>query len=423
MSELSTLLGTTGALPSRPEGAGELEEALRVVPGVLERLRRGYAEIEARAERVERELVLTNAELERKVDQLDALKRHLEAVLESLPNGVIERDPQGRIVRVNAAVQRILGLPTGELVGRREHPHLPEPAADGQPREVARADGERLVLASHYASVLRADGTAAGSVEILDDRTEASTLTERLHAADKMAALGTLTAGVAHEIRNPLNAVRGFADLLRKTLRESAVDARLCSWADCIVSGAGEMDAIVENMLTFGSPERLRLETIDPAELLREALEAARTGEDLHDDFTVELRCDAPSFGGDRLKLRQALRNLIENGLGVQGAGARLVVRASLEGSEIVLSVADAGPGIPAELAARVFDPFFTTRADGTGLGLALVATIARLHGGRAEVSPVPSLLGGAEVFLRLPHPSARGPESSSCHRQETEQS
>lgn len=411
MSELSAI---RAAVPSGTQGAGELEEALRVVPGVLERLRRGYAEIEARAERVERELVLTNAELERKVDQLDALKRHLEAVLESLPNGVIERDPEGRIVRVNAAVQRILGLPASELVGRREHPYLPRPAGDGQPRAVARPDGERLVLASHYAGVLRADGTAAGSLEILDDRTEASTLAERLHAADKMAALGTLAAGVAHEIRNPLNAVKGFADLLRRTLQDGDVDPRFRSWADCIVTGAGEMDAIVENMLTFGSPERLRVETIDPAELLREALEAARTGQELHDDFSVELRCQAPSFAGDRLKLRQALRNLIENGLGVQGPGARLLVRATLEGSEVVLAVADAGPGIPAELAARVFDPFFTTRADGTGLGLALVATIARLHGGRAEVSPVPSPLGGAEVLLRLPRPSATGPEHSS---------
>lgn len=388
----------------------ELEQALRMVPGVLERLRRSYAELEARAERVERELVLTNAELERRVAEQDELQRHLEAVLESLPSGVLERDATGRIVRANAAAQRLLGVAQDELIARLEHPALPVPAADGEPRELVRADGRRLVLASHHATVRSASGAVVGSLEILDDRTEESALTERLHAADKMAALGTLAAGVAHEIRNPLNAVKGFAALLGKALRAGELDERRRTWADHIVAGASEMDAIVENMLTFGSPERLRTELIEPRALLREALDAARSSEGRGAGCEVELLCSAPPFAGDRLKLRQALRNLIENALEVQAAPARLLLAAELVGDEIVLRVADGGPGIPPELCTRVFDPFFTTRADGTGLGLALVATIARLHGGRAQVSAAPSRLGGAEILLRIPHSTACAP-------------
>ena len=383
----------------------DLEEALRVVPGVLERLRTSYGELEARAARVEEELVRTNLELNRKVHQLDSLKRHLEAVLESLPNGVIERDAEGRIVRVNRAAEDLLGVSALALCGKRDHAALPEQAADGQPREVLRADGERRVLASHYASVTTRTGGVDGSVEILDDRTEATALSERLHAADKMAALGTLAAGVAHEIRNPMNAVKGFAALISKALRnDEALDAeRLESWAVNIVAGASEMDAIVENMLTFGSPERLRNETIDPCELLQDALDAARSAVDVPAELEVELNCDAAAFVGDRIKLRQALRNLIENAIGVQEGQPRLVLSASTRDDETHFRIEDAGHGITPALRQRIFDPFFTTRADGTGLGLALVATIARLHGGRVEVSPVPSRLGGADILLRIP--------------------
>lgn len=392
----------------------DIEEALRVVPGVLERLGKSYGELEARAQRVERELVLTNEELHRKVAQLDALKRHLEAVLESLPNGVIERDASGSIVRVNRAAQRLLGVGADELTGRRDDPSLPPQAADGRPRELTRADGERLVVASHYATVHLAGGKVAGSVEILDDRTEATALIEKLHTADKMAALGTLAAGVAHEIRNPLNAVKGFASLMGTALEGAELGERLRGWAANIVAGASEMDAIVENMLTFGSPERLRTEALEASELLRGALDAARSGANVHDDFEVELRAEVAPFVGDRIKLRQALRNLIENALAAQGPGGRISVSAETEGNDVILRVADGGPGISAELRRRVFDPFFTTRADGTGLGLALVATIARLHGGRAEVSPHPSSLGGAEILLRFPlHPASVPLQSS----------
>ena len=385
----------------------DIEDALRIVPGVLERLRRSTNELEARAERVEQELVRTNEELNRKVHQLDSLKRHLEAVLESIPNGVLERDAEGRIVRVNRAAQQLLAVEADELQGLRDHPSLPPLAADGQHREVLRVDGERLVLASYYATVESRDGSVNGSVEILDDRTEATALSERLHSADKMAALGTLAAGVAHEIRNPLNAVKGFASLLRNTLGEGETEQRLLNWANNIIAGAVEMDSIVENMLTFGSPERLRTEQIDPEELIEGALRAARTDENLSDDFEVAIESSASPFVGDRIKLRQALRNLIENAIAAQPHTARLRISAHTEEDETVFRVEDAGPGISTDLAKRIFDPFFTTHADGTGLGLALVATITRLHGGCVEVSPLPSSLGGAEILLRIPRPPA----------------
>ena len=240
---------------------------------------------------------------------------------------------------------------------------------------------------------------------------ERSELAERLHAADKLAALGTMAAGIAHEIRNPLNAVRGFAELL---LKNGHPDARSAQWAQRIVEGVREVDAIIDNLLSFGSPQRLRIESVDGLELLESAARLARAERDGREPV-VRVASDVPPFAGDRIKLRQAVRNLIENALEAQAATAEphVEARLALEGHELVLRVADAGPGVPAELRSRILDPFFTTHADGTGLGLALVSVIARLHGGTVQCSPRPSDLGGALFVLRIPFQPVDRPAGS----------
>jgi len=251
-------------------------------------------------------------------------------------------------------------------------------------------------------------------------------LAERLHAADKLSALGTMAAGIAHEIRNPLNAVRGFAELLAARAgapvstgapRSSAVlgppsslpplDERARRWAHLIVEGVSEVDAIIDNLLSFGSPEKLRLERIDGLELLHGAARLATRLEPGQDPAArgIRVRCDAPPFWGDHIKLRHAVRNLLENALEAQAeiGVPRVEAELLLEEGELVCRVADAGPGVPAELRTRILDPFFTTHADGTGLGLALVSVIARLHGGSVQCTSSPSALGGALFVLRFP--------------------
>ena len=268
--------------------------------------------------------------------------------------------------------------------------------------------------------------------ELGEANRERSELAERLHAADKLSALGTMAAGIAHEIRNPLNAVRGFAELLLGPAGSSLapgssrssvapappgsgpLDERAQRWARHIVEGVCEVDAIIDNLMSFGSPQKLRLEIIDGLDLLQGAARLATRLEHGQDPASrgIHLRCDAPRFLGDHIKLRQAVRNLLENALEAQ-AGARAPrVEAELarEGEELVCRVADAGPGVPAELRTRILDPFFTTHADGTGLGLALVSVIARLHGGSVQCTPSPSALGGALFVLRFPFQPADSP-------------
>jgi signal transduction histidine kinase len=223
---------------------------------------------------------------------------------------------------------------------------------------------------------------------------------DRLRVLDKMAAIGTLAAGIAHEIRNPLSAVQGYASLL---LRSEGLDPKHRQWIERILRGSNDCAEIVTNLLVFASPDRLALEAIDPEELLRVACEmAVDPGKD-PSRWTITRSCAAPRFAGDRLKLRQAVRNLVENALQVQPDGGHVDVALRLDGAHIEIAVQDAGPGVPPELREKVLEPFFTTRAEGTGLGLALVHTIARLHCGELVISSSRSPRGGADIRLRIP--------------------
>lgn len=290
------------------------------------------------------------------------------------------------------------------------------PGWDEEMRTVAQAlpavlDGLRTSFAELEERAARVEH------ELNEANRERGELAERLHIADKLTALGTMAAGIAHEIRNPLNAVRGFAELLAARPRggiENITDERERRWAKLIVEGVCEVDAIIDGLLSFGSPETLRLETIDGRELLEGAARLA-TQLDPGQDLAlrgIRVRSDVPAFHGDHIKLRQALRNLLENALEAQAGLPAPRVEAELrrDGNELVCSVSDAGPGVPADLRARILDPFFTTHADGTGLGLALVSVIARLHGGSVQCAPVPSVLGGALFVLRIPFQPADSP-------------
>jgi signal transduction histidine kinase len=268
-----------------------------------------------------------------------------------------------------------------------------------------------VVVARRRSPVARGDaaarGGAPGSVEILDDRTQLRELSERLHALDKLAALGNMAGGIAHELRNPMMAVHGFAAMLQQRL---AADTEERRWAGLIVEGASEANAILAGMMSLATPDKLVLATVDPAELAAAAERLARADLGGAAAWTITRAVEAPCFVGDRLKLRQALRNLLANALQAQPGGGTVALELLREGAELVARVSDSGPGIPRGLRGRVLEPFFTTRPEGTGLGLALVQRIAELHGGRVEISSHKSRLGGAEVSLRIPY---RSPESS----------
>ncbi|MFT5048646.1 MAG: signal transduction histidine kinase [Chlamydiales bacterium] len=388
--------------PTQPHDQRQLDAAMLNLSEISRDLEKSYTSLARRARSVEDELCLTNAKLEGKVAELDAVNAHLEAILSSLPTGVIVRDARQRIIKVNDAACAILGYTSEDLLGRNDIPELPEANSESGLREIAAHDGRRLVIASRVSPVADGDACAAtGSVEILDDRTELARMNKKVHQLDKMAALGTMAGGIAHELRNPMNAVLGFASLLKRSMETDGKQAR---WAERICDGVFEADAIITSLLTFADPERLSPETVRARPFLAE-VEAMIT-RDLSaqlDNIELHFETDAIDFVADRVMLRQAIRNLTANAVQAQPDGGRVIVSLNVLASQVEIQVTDDGPGIPAELAQRVTEPFYTTRADGTGLGLPLVHTVAEMHGGSLEIIPDPAPPTGARITLRFP--------------------
>jgi len=349
-----------------------LDEMARAVAAVSGDLLASYERLERRASHMEAELELRVGELE--------------AVLASLPTGVAVRDDEGAIVRSNDAFNEIT-----------ESASTPLTAADGECSFVDSTGAERHIYRKS-SEVFSAAGTRIGSVEIVDDRTELHGLTERVHHMNKMAALGTMATGIAHEIRNPLNAVQGYSELIRHRL---SGDKELDTWTASIIAGVREVDGIISSLLTIARPEPLHLESFELEEICREA--AARAFEGDSSSWSVEIIAADGEVTGDRIKLRQALRNLIANAVNAQPDGGSVRVTATRDAERATFCVEDAGAGFNHSTAARCREPFFTTRAEGCGLGLPLVETIVRLHGGQLEIDPKGSDLGGASISFWVP--------------------
>ena len=378
----------------------ELELMMQSFSAISGDLLESYERLQVRAERMEQELCIANRELERQVAEV-------EAILQALPVGVAVRNADGSVQAVNGALGRILGQRADELTEADAPCALPVAEVAGEAIRYAHPDGETRVLAWRSAPI-SADGVELGSVEIFDDQTELAELESRIRQMDKMAALGNMAAGIAHEIRNPMNAVKGFADLFLRQLEPGTKDHR---WATMISEGVSEVDSIISSLLSFARPEALNAETVEAEEILTGAIAAAlqRTpGDRDASDWELTTSCTAGSLRCDAIKLRQALRNLVSNALDIQPEGGRVHVEAFERDGCHVFRVLDAGPGVPAELAPRLADPFFTTRAEGTGLGLSLVHTIAALHGGTFCVSTERSALGGACFQFSIPSSQLR---------------
>jgi signal transduction histidine kinase len=204
--------------------------------------------------------------------------------------------------------------------------------------------------------------------------------TERSAAAERLAMLGRLAAGLAHEIRNPLGSISGSAEMLREAPGLGDDDKRLLN----IISGeAARLNNLVSDMMDLARPRKPEPEDVDVAALAREVVAlAARSERSGAGDVGVRYAGpDAPVFARcDGAQMRQVVWNLVRNAVQASAAGKAVVVRVEEDGERIRLSVSDEGPGIDADAAANIFDAFYTTRSHGAGIGLAVVRRIIDDH-------------------------------------------
>ncbi len=366
-------------------------------------------------------VVLTNS---RFFSLLRRGKEEWETTFDALSEGIALVDGAGRITRANRALALLAGVPLASLVGRpfvaslftesEAAEELIAGARLGESRIPALLPSTKLhrTLRLAGAPLPEHDGTAA-VVVMVEDVTDQRALEAQLIQNEKMAAVGQLVSGVAHELNNPLTSIAGLSELL---LEQERVPADAREHLQVIHEQADRAGRIVANLLTFarkGTPEQAVVDLEDVAQRTTLLIQAELR---LRGITLERATGERPMVRGDRYELQQVLLNLLTNAVhALSGLPAttdrRILVATGREGDRAFVRVTDNGPGISAALTSRIFTPFFTTKdpGQGTGLGLSISYGIVESHGGRLSFTPADG--GGATFTIHLPaHGTGEGP-------------
>lgn len=404
-----------GGLVGQYGAENGLEIVLFIVVGVTTGVLATAARREVvRSRAVSAELERAYSHLEERALQLDRVREYVESILDSVVSGVFTIDADGKLVTANPAAHRILGAEAGSLLGRRLCDLWEDDGGlcaqvrsvlDGQ-RELAGGeaaavteDGRRLWLATHVTRLTGPKGGTFGAVITMEDQTEVKALQVQLIRADRLAALGELVAGVAHEIRNPLAVIKGSLQVYERMDRASEDVEEL---TEVIGQEIERLDGVIKALLDFGKPARPEVKPLDPVRLFEETLTLVGKYAQQRGVKIVTAAVDgAAAVLADPEQLKQVLVNLITNAVQAMPQGGVVRLAARREGDMVALEVVDQGLGIPEEELGKIFDPFHTTREDGTGLGLTIVHRIVDEHHGRIDVR---SRVGaGTTVTVLLP--------------------
>lgn len=374
------------------------------------------------------------------VRELVDLHRLTENILRNMGNGLIAVNADGIVTHFNDQAQVITGFQPDEAIGRPCEEVFRTPGSEEQANLLRRAlamrlgegevdlvtaDGRLVPVHLRLTPLEEEDGTTVGAVGIFVDLSEARRSEEQSRRKERLASLGELSAGVAHEIRNPLAGIGAAAQVLRKRLGDDPDRTR---FTDVILEEVTRLDRIVDNLLRFARPAQPQLQETSLVECIQRVL-------GLQDDIARErgvrietsLTPDIPRLYLDSDQIIQVLLNIVQNAFQAMSDGGVLTIglrrtqkppyirrRAGRRASDPIeppeparavefaeVAIADTGDGIPPATLGRIFDPFFTTRRAGTGLGLSISQSIVREHGGQISIT---SRVGsGTTVLIHLP--------------------
>ena len=323
-----------------------------------------------------------------------SLRENMNSVLAGLEDGLILFTRDARAVMVSPAAEKFLGAPASDFLGRRVteifpvgHPLFEALRLEGDElREMASEtdletqEGRKRVSVS--VQEIQGAGERMGALLTLRDLDSLESINTQLQVSERLAAVGRITAGVAHEVKNPLNSMRLWLENLKESLPPDQ-DGATAQAVNVLDAEIDRLDAVVKRFLDFARPMDVRLEPTQLAELLREVLEVAQP--QLHRakvEVAQLLPIGIPEVFVDRDLLKQAVLNLVLNAVDAMPGGGQLQLTLSRRGEVAEITVGDTGKGIPPELRQKVFQLFFTTRPGGSGIGLASTFRIVQLHNG-----------------------------------------
>lgn len=384
------------ALPVAGEirASADIQAAFALFNQVSTELSDSYRLLERRVEQLSSELEQVDRARLRELEQKERVSERLQSLLDLLPGGVVVLDPGGVVCDCNPAAREMLGatLPGERWIDVIRRCFAPR-SDDGH--EISLRSGRRVSVAT------RSLERGMGQLVLLTDLTETRELQDRLSRHRRLTAMGRMMAALAHQLRTPLAAAMLYASNLcdadltpEQTRRFSAK----------VLSRLAHLERQVRDMLIYVRGDLVLDELCSVREILDDlgaALEApatsagARCAVAIACDPGLRLRCNREVLGG-------ALMNLVSNALEAAGAGGRIGVDAVLENGRLCIAVRDDGPGMSAGMAALAGEDFFTTKAQGTGLGLAVVRAVARAHGGEFRIASTPGEGTRASVFLPL---------------------
>ena len=357
-------------------------------------------------------VAMENAQLYR---QVVLANEYLDNILSTMESGVIAVDATGQVTRVNPAAERLTGLASTPVRGQSRG-ILPAMLAlplratledrKARPQFETSIDGPAGVvpLVCSTATLQSKEGRPEGALIVFSDLTHVKDLERQKHAAERLASFGSLASGVAHEIKNPLVAIRTFAELLPERFADA--DFR-DDFSKVVVREIDRIDNLVARLRGIASAPQQQIRSVDVRQpmsetlkLLRGQLEQTRTSvQTTLDDSSLFVTIDESS-------LKQLFLNLLQNAIEAMGYDGELdirIARRQMAGSAwVAIEISDTGPGIPESVRERIFEPFFTTKATGSGLGLAICRSIVDAHRGsiRAQNNPGRS---GTTVIVELP--------------------
>jgi len=365
-----------------------------------------FAATAALAGYLSEQLRRTGERLAERESDLAAITALHESIVQSVTSGLLTLDAAGRVTFLNSAGEQLTGLSASEVVGRPAAPRfgdfLTGAARAETPFETSW--GQRKHFGYSTFPLLSKDGDHLGRAVIFQDLTALRAMEERVARSERLADLGGVAAGLAHELRNPLASMMGSVELLRQSPGMASEDRRL---TEIMLREAERLDQLVTQFLAFARPAEPRRVATDLAALVGETI-AVFAQDPVAVGITLARQLEPAPALVDPDLIRQVLWNLLRNAAqattasGAVGRTVGVSTRADGDGAAL-LAVQDTGPGIPPDDRARLFLPFFTTKRHGTGLGLATVHRIVDAHGGSVSVESEPG--EGARFTVRLPAP------------------